>query len=63
MSKAQPDTGEIKCEACDGRGSPPPKEPAPGRRIYSGRCQMCGGKGRLTKPGKSESSAATRVPR
>ena len=63
MKKAEPDTGEIKCNACDGRGYPPAKEAAPGRRIYSGRCQNCGGKGRLTKPGKSKSSAAARVRR
>ncbi len=63
MKKAQPDTGEIKCDAYDGRGYPPVKEAAPGRRIYSGLCQACGGKGRLTKPGKSTSSAAARVRR
>jgi len=63
MKKEQPNTGEIKCDTCDGRGYPPVKEVAPGRRIYSGRCQTCGGKGRLTKPGKPERSAAALVQR
>lgn len=61
MKKVEFDAGEIKCDACDGSGYPPVKEVSPGRRIYSGRCQKCGGKGRLTKPGKPESSAAERV--
>lgn len=41
---------EIKCDACDGSGSLPVREPVPGRNIYPGRCTKCGGKGRIPKP-------------
>jgi DnaJ-class molecular chaperone len=41
---------EIKCEACDGTGLQPVKQPAePGKRIYSTRCKVCDGKGRVKK--------------
>jgi hypothetical protein len=34
---------EIKCDACGGTGSPPAREPEPGRRrIYPGRCGYIG---------------------
>lgn len=41
---------EIKCDACDGSGSLPVREPEPGRKIYPGRCTKCAGKGRIPKP-------------
>jgi len=40
---------EIRCDACDGRGSPAAQKPSPNRRIYPGVCRKCGGKGRLRK--------------
>jgi DnaJ-class molecular chaperone len=40
---------EVKCDACDGKGYPPVREPVPGRRIYPAPCRKCGGKGRLAK--------------
>ena len=43
------DSVEVRCEACNGTGLLPTKEPEPGRRIYPGRCTKCGGKGRLAK--------------
>jgi DnaJ-class molecular chaperone len=42
-------SAEIKCHACNGTGRQPPREIAPGRRIFPGRCAKCGGKGRLPK--------------
>lgn len=41
---------EIKCDACDGSGWLPVREPEPGRKIYPGRCTKCAGKGRIPKP-------------
>jgi DnaJ-class molecular chaperone len=41
---------EIRCEACDGRGSPAAANPSPMRRIYPGPCKKCGGKGRIRQP-------------
>jgi len=39
---------ELKCEACNGTGFPPVKQPSkPGRRIYPTPCKECGGKGRI----------------
>jgi DnaJ-class molecular chaperone len=40
---------EIKCDACNGTGAAPAREPSLGRRIYPGRCRKCGGKGRVMK--------------
>jgi DnaJ-class molecular chaperone len=42
---------EDNCEACNGTGAAPVREPKPGRRIYPGRCSKCGGKGRIPKSG------------
>jgi DnaJ-class molecular chaperone len=52
MKKPKPigATAEVKCDACGGKGYPPVKEVAPGRRIYPAPCKKCGGKGRLIKP-------------
>jgi DnaJ-class molecular chaperone len=48
MKKRQPpDAIEVKCDACQGEGHPPPREPSPGRRIYPAPCKKCGGKGRI----------------
>lgn len=51
--KADGAAPEIKCDACGGTGRPPVKEVAPGRRIYPAPCTKCGGKGRLSKSGRS----------
>ncbi|MDU1670285.1 MAG: hypothetical protein E6833_29325, partial [Bradyrhizobium sp.] len=42
---------EIKCDACDGTGTAPARQPESGRRIFPGRCTKCGGKGRIPKSG------------
>jgi len=41
---------EIKCDACNGRGSPAVQTSA-NRRTYLATCKKCGGKGRIRKPG------------
>lgn len=41
---------EIKCDACNGSGSLPVREPEPGRKIYPGRGTKCARKGRIPKP-------------
>jgi DnaJ-class molecular chaperone len=40
-------TTEMACDACSGKGYPPVKEVALGRRIYPAPCKKCGGKGRI----------------
>jgi DnaJ-class molecular chaperone len=40
---------EVECDACGGKGYPPVKEIAPGRRIYPAACKKCGGKGWVAK--------------
>jgi DnaJ-class molecular chaperone len=40
---------EIKCDACNGRGSPAVQTSA-NRRTYFATCKKCGGKGRIRKP-------------
>jgi DnaJ-class molecular chaperone len=47
MKPIRSNPNEEKCPACNGTGSPPFKQPTPGRRIYSPPCKTCGGKGRL----------------
>jgi hypothetical protein len=43
----KPTRTEVRCNACNGTGSAPTREPEPGRRIYPGRCTKCRGKGRI----------------
>jgi hypothetical protein len=45
---------EIKCDACDGSGSLPVREPEPGRKIYPGRCTKCAGKAGSPSPSEYE---------
>ncbi|HXT62401.1 MAG TPA: hypothetical protein VN696_05125 [Pyrinomonadaceae bacterium] len=46
--------GEEKCEACNGTGFPPAKQPKPGTRIYLPPCKECGGKGRINRKATDE---------
>jgi DnaJ-class molecular chaperone len=40
---------EHTCPACNGTGFPPVKKPVePGHRIYPVKCEICGGKGKIT---------------
>jgi hypothetical protein len=41
------DAIEVKCDACDGNGYPPVRQPAPRRKTYPAPCKKCGGKGRV----------------
>jgi len=50
MKKLFANPAEQRCLACDGAGFPAVKQPAqPGRRIYTARCKVCAGKGRILK--------------
>lgn len=51
---------EIKCDACDGSGSLPVREPELGRKIYPGRCTKCAGKGPDPQARVSTSGASVR---
>jgi DnaJ-class molecular chaperone len=52
MKPIKSNPNEEKCPACNGTGSPPFKQPVPGRRIYLPPCKTCGGKGRLMESGE-----------
>jgi len=49
VKQPKTDLIEMKCSACDGKGFPPIKQPAPGRRIYPPPCKTCGGSGHVKK--------------
>jgi len=50
MKKPFANPAEQRCSACDGTGFPAVKQPAqPWRRIYTARCKVCAGKGRIRK--------------
>lgn len=40
---------EVRCDACNGTGSQPPKQSErPARRIFPPKCKKCGGRGRIS---------------
>jgi DnaJ-class molecular chaperone len=41
---------EVRCDACDGTGRQPVRQPRPGHRIYPAPCKKCDGKGRIMAP-------------
>jgi DnaJ-class molecular chaperone len=50
MKKSFGNPAEQRCSACNGAGFPAVKQPTqPGRRIYTARCTVCAGKGRILK--------------
>jgi DnaJ-class molecular chaperone len=50
MKRIKSEIAEERCPACNGTGIQQVVErPVPGRRIYPPKCEVCAGKGRVSK--------------